>query len=265
MSPKDKSRILELDCAKGLVILLVVIGHIAQRDIPKDALWYIEIRNFIYMFHMPVFMYISGFLYKISRANYEDKRLVYAKKKIIRILPSYIIFGLIILIGKYYIGGLYKISNPVVGGFIDEFVHILIEPRNSVASSLWFIYTLLELYMTALVFERLVNNHICIIIGISCLLYWFVVANNLFTMHDYVKHAVFFFLGVACYGANNNILQTKKIYMLGVFFAFLGICLYTPKLIGGVNVYLVAGALGGVLVHYGAFHTVFIKTVWNAP
>lgn len=36
-----------VDCAKGLLIFLVVIGHLFDADMP--------IKNFIYGFHMPAF------------------------------------------------------------------------------------------------------------------------------------------------------------------------------------------------------------------
>lgn len=43
-----------LDLLKGIGILFVVIGHIAVN----------EIREFIYLFHMPLFFLVSGYLYK---------------------------------------------------------------------------------------------------------------------------------------------------------------------------------------------------------
>ena len=49
-----RKRIDWLDICKGLAILLVIVGHIYA--IP------FELRQFIFSFHMPLFMMINGFL-----------------------------------------------------------------------------------------------------------------------------------------------------------------------------------------------------------
>lgn len=53
-----KSRDLFLDIAKGLAIILVVVGHVVQGSSPHfdDLLWF----KVIYSFHMPLFVLLSG-------------------------------------------------------------------------------------------------------------------------------------------------------------------------------------------------------------
>ncbi|HFC54058.1 MAG TPA: hypothetical protein ENJ43_06455, partial [Gammaproteobacteria bacterium] len=46
--------------AKGIGIVLVVIGHFHLPDSPEA--WH-DIRRIIYLFHMPLFFILSGFLY----------------------------------------------------------------------------------------------------------------------------------------------------------------------------------------------------------
>lgn len=58
-----KTRDLQIDNIKGILILLVIFGHaleLLRITSPVAAYLY----NFIYMFHMPVFIFISGFLAK---------------------------------------------------------------------------------------------------------------------------------------------------------------------------------------------------------
>jgi fucose 4-O-acetylase-like acetyltransferase len=47
-----------LDIAKGLAIILVVVGHVIQGSSEKfdDLLWF----RVIYSFHMPLFVFLSG-------------------------------------------------------------------------------------------------------------------------------------------------------------------------------------------------------------
>jgi fucose 4-O-acetylase-like acetyltransferase len=48
-------RLQYIDRLKGLAIILVVMGHIIGFSQPEDG-----INTFIYTFHMPLFMFLSG-------------------------------------------------------------------------------------------------------------------------------------------------------------------------------------------------------------
>lgn len=48
-------RLQYIDRLKGLAIILVVMGHIFGFSQPEDG-----INTFIYTFHMPLFMFLSG-------------------------------------------------------------------------------------------------------------------------------------------------------------------------------------------------------------
>ena len=69
-----KKGIVWLDYARTLGIFLVVFGHLWQKipafDI-NDSLK--EVWNYIYLFHMPLFFVISGFLFKSNKAKIVDK------------------------------------------------------------------------------------------------------------------------------------------------------------------------------------------------
>ncbi len=56
-----EERIEWVDIAKGMGIICVVIGHIFQPQMFAHKI--------IYLFHMPLFFYISGFLYKVRQNN----------------------------------------------------------------------------------------------------------------------------------------------------------------------------------------------------
>lgn len=57
----SKNRIENIDIAKGIGILLVYIGHTLP---PGNKIW-----NFIFLFHMPLFFFISGYL--INEKKYD--------------------------------------------------------------------------------------------------------------------------------------------------------------------------------------------------
>ena len=54
-------RLLWADSLKGVLILLVILGHAIQRVL-VDECFSNHIWNIIYSFHMPAFMAISGYL-----------------------------------------------------------------------------------------------------------------------------------------------------------------------------------------------------------
>lgn len=59
----EKIRIEWIDGAKGIGILLMVIGHAGAPDF---------LRHWIYGFHMPMFFIIAGFVYNKKNGRKED-------------------------------------------------------------------------------------------------------------------------------------------------------------------------------------------------
>lgn len=91
------SRVLWLDIAKGITIILMVIGH---TSIPMS------LSNFIWSFHMPLFFIASGWMtdwQKYSVGNF-------VIKKTPSILLPFAIYSIVVLIVKYLAlgGGIWK-------------------------------------------------------------------------------------------------------------------------------------------------------------
>jgi hypothetical protein len=53
----------DVTIAKGLAIFLVVFGHIVTGPPPQGNEWYNVIRTALYAFHMPFFIYLSGYIF----------------------------------------------------------------------------------------------------------------------------------------------------------------------------------------------------------
>lgn len=56
----NKNRIIALDIAKAICIILVVVGHYVPDDSPE---WYKLIHDVIYTFHMPLFSKLPKLAY----------------------------------------------------------------------------------------------------------------------------------------------------------------------------------------------------------
>ncbi|MEM9923362.1 MAG: acyltransferase family protein [Cyanobacteria bacterium P01_D01_bin.50] len=88
-------RITWIDCWKGIAIVTVVAGHILDLEIAKYIFW----------FHMPLFFFVSGYLYK-EKSNY----LSFFKNKFLHLIVPYISFLILFSIPTFamYIGELWQ-------------------------------------------------------------------------------------------------------------------------------------------------------------
>ena len=71
MTEENRKHSTEISATKGLLIILMVIGHSVAP---------LELTNGIYLFHMPCFFLISGYLFKEKYLN-DTKQFIYKKIK----------------------------------------------------------------------------------------------------------------------------------------------------------------------------------------
>ena len=123
------------DNLKGILILLVVCGHLCERYIDDSGLlrhiWIV-----VYSFHMPLFIFISSFL-----IAYSYKPLAYGKyvyRKFHKFFIPYVVIGVLVTLLAATQNGIDSISTNLF--------ELLISPKQSEATFLWYIYLLFFLY-----------------------------------------------------------------------------------------------------------------------
>jgi len=83
-------RDIKIDNAKGALILLVVLGHLLQPTLLREdpSLWFLSkpLYLLVYLFHMPLFVFLSGYF---SKLTYTGSRL---KENCLRFLLPYLFF-----------------------------------------------------------------------------------------------------------------------------------------------------------------------------
>lgn len=67
----QKKRLNWVDWAKTFGIFLVVFGH-SFNPSSSEWSWELELLNLIYSFHMPLFFFLSGYLFKVKETNFGD-------------------------------------------------------------------------------------------------------------------------------------------------------------------------------------------------
>lgn len=138
-------RLTDLDVMQGIAMTLVVLGHHKLSFMPE---WYMYLFRYIYTFHMPLFIFISGFLirYSYKKVNSFKEYKLYIRKKAKKFIPPYIIIGIICT--------LLTCNFTDVNFLITNLTNLLISPKESEATFLWYIYLLFIFYCIApIIFE----------------------------------------------------------------------------------------------------------------
>tara|TARA_B110000240_G_scaffold3750_1_gene4246 strand:- start:10417 stop:11400 length:984 start_codon:yes stop_codon:yes gene_type:complete len=128
-------RINWIDQAKGIGILLVVIGHM---NIPQ------ELSKIIFSFHMPLFFFISGYLYNEKKYSVNFENVFYSKLK--SLVWPFITFTIFYLILSVFIN-----QNSIINSF--DYVNFF-KGNRSLNTPLWF---LTALFSTEIIFSQIIR------------------------------------------------------------------------------------------------------------
>jgi len=143
----ENTRDCKFDVIKGFTIILVVLGHVIQRNIvsyESNIAFLI-----IYSFHMPLFMYISGYI-TYGRVGFNKKEWLLNKFSIL-IIPFFSWMLLSYVLSFLTIFGIYPPYTIVSGGIIHYIAYTIIHPNNG----LWFLWALFGIYIPFLFAQKL--------------------------------------------------------------------------------------------------------------
>jgi peptidoglycan/LPS O-acetylase OafA/YrhL len=190
-----RERRLDIDRAKGVAILLVVIGHIVAAAPPPGAEWYDTLRYAIYRFHMPFFLYLSGYVAWLSGAlRLPDDalpRLVLRRAQ--RLLAPFLLLGTLVLIGKLVAERYVHVDNQP-SGLLRGLQDLVLTTEDSPATFIWFLWVLFLCSVAAPPVWRRFGTVGLLLGGLVLMA---VELPPLFYLDRFARHAVFFAVGVA--------------------------------------------------------------------
>lgn len=177
-------RIIGIDVMQGIAMVLVVLGHHLFLFMPE---WYIRMFYWIYTFHMPLFIFISGFLVRYSYKGIHgwNEYKSYIGKRVRKFAVPYLIVG--------------TICTLLAFDFKDigtALLNLLIAPKQSEATFLWYIYLLFIFYCIApLLFnaKRWVRG---VVFAVALLLSTHYIAIPYLCIDWFTRYFVFFLVGV---------------------------------------------------------------------
>ncbi|MBX3707352.1 MAG: acyltransferase family protein [Pseudomonadales bacterium] len=197
-------RLTDIDRAKGFAIFLVVLGHIVAGDLPAGNAWFGYVITVIYSFHMPFFMYLSGFvmMYTYRRLDSAGEYGRYVVGKFNRLAPGFFVFAVIILVGKILTSRFLHVDN-MPEGFLEGIQSILLTPGLSAAKSLWFIYVLFEFYLVVPFLLMIFKGRVLPIVAIGAAIH-FLPSTHYFMLEGFFEYLIYFSIGALAASAHEQ-------------------------------------------------------------
>ena len=191
------SRINWLSVLQGWSMLLVVIGHVTLTNVfqnpetPVSA----EIERIIYSFHMPLFMFISGFLFYLTKIGRDKGYAETIGDKAKRLLIPYAAFTCVTFFLKYAF-------NPLMRRPVDfswsEILDIITFKSNPLAE-MWFVSTLFVLFLFFPVYKWSLGSRLRsgVVFCAALLIYFFFPKDiELFCISYASSYLLFFYTGI---------------------------------------------------------------------
>jgi len=189
------SRHEDLDRAKAVAILLVVFGHIVARDPPPGNDWYVLLKFGIYQFHMPFFMYLSGYVTFLSgAARVAPPRWPgLISRRVSRLLVPFFIFGLAIIAGKLLAASYLYVDNPVasVGSAL---LNLVWHTDDSAAHSVWYVAVLFIECIVTPPLLYLLRGRTSLLLAVAAVIYFLPIPHRVY-IDEFAEFYVFFVLG----------------------------------------------------------------------
>lgn len=214
-------------------ILLVVLGHSTNNGgIPFLSKW-------IYSFHMPLFIFISGFLFYLTTKDIYNLNLYnFINKKFKRLILPYIIISSIAYLPKVFLS---KFAQRGIDLSMGSYLHSLLYPWDNVIRFFWFLPTLFFIMIIVVILLKVTKNRLHIVFYFS-VIFSFIVLNfidiEIFNINGIFNYMLFFCLGMMyCkYKETVNKILEKNIGKIFIVVFVLLLMNATTEIFNGINV-----------------------------
>ena len=190
---KNKNnRLVRVDMMIGMAMILVVLGHFS---VGFEPVWYHTLHNWIYSFHMQMFLFLSAFLVRYTYKPVENAAgyFKYIWRKFVKFFLPFLLIGIAVALLACVFKGA-EFSWTYVGRSIKT---LLLYPRRSEASFLWYIYILFGYYLVSPLFFRL-PQWVRVLCCVGAMFLPMLDAGHTLDAYDFSRYTFFYCLGVLC-------------------------------------------------------------------
>lgn len=194
MAVTTKQRLGIISFIQFVGVLSVIYGHsMNSLGVPH---WLLETKYWVYTYHMPLFFLVSAYLFSYYdgfRHKGGYKGTLWSKCE--RLIIPYIIWNVLFIAPKYLLADYSSDHIELTPGY---FFYIMLSPRNNILGHTWFLFALFEMFILAIIFEKLkVYKRLwipvaMILLVINC----FGVQERFLAVGDLMKNGIYFWVGL---------------------------------------------------------------------
>lgn len=256
---KDKNYLIYFMQTWG--IILVVAGHSFYQTQDNS-----RIIDWIYSFHMPLFMFVSGYLLRYTTTAKHIQlnnielwgRKGYLTLKAKRLLIPYIIISSMVYLPKVFLA---SVSVRPIECTPYSYIRMLIYPYTNVIGSFWFLPTIFLIFVAIMYGAKIMRqtNELLIIIALLIInIYLGLDQETVFNISGVFYYMLYIALGYyfCKYGIENKLKYYSLKIAIITFILSIVMVLYVPYFTGydvitSVNGILMSIALGQLYINYG--------------
>lgn len=240
-----KERLSYISNARIIGILLVVFGHSypLTGEIPKllDI-----VRNFIYCFHMPLFVFISAYLVSQTESIEKYGSKQYIKKRFIKLFVPYLGMSILGFTPKILMT---RFITDEVELSITYFVKTILIPRENVWGHFWFIPMLFAMAVASVLYTKFVckKTKLLIAIWIMTFILIFIPSITDWLGINDIKNFLFWYLNGLIIGRTDVFIKLKSA-IIGIVCFGVGVLLFVVCGMKAYNPFVGLFMIIGILI-----------------
>ena len=205
-------RLFSIDIARAICIILVVIGHYLPDNSPD---WYLTINKVIYAFHMPLFMFVSGYVYWATQKPVKYKKFVWIKFQ--RLMIPYYFISIVVIVIKIITEKRLWVPAPVTYSAFYEMLYLPVA-----GAFLWFVFALFIIFLIIPFFNT--RKRLSVFLLLSLVLFFVQIPfPKVFCLEQFRMYLLYFSLGCAFFEWTNIRKFIDKTHFLFVLCVFVGL------------------------------------------